>query len=127
MSYKSDCLFCEEDNPCAVHADKPKKQRPRKPTGSSLSASIPTPTPITSSSTQDDWVPALIEPKVHFSATETILTEDQLMFREMLRNLLPLLSAQDKVIYKEIMESPKSAAMMLRRTEVRRMLHGTLE
>lgn len=123
---QSGCLFCE-DEPCAIHADKPKKQRTRKPAGFAPSASIPSPTPTTSTPTSDDWVkvaPKRFEERVSRESTEQ--TQDELELREAIRNLEPLLSPETKLKFKDILQPHKDARLSKLGAEVRRYLDGTV-
>ena len=127
LPVQSGCLFCE-DEPCAIHADKPKKQRTRKPAGSAPSASIPSPIPTTSTPTSDDWVqtaPKKFEEKVSREELPEQI-QDELELREAIRNLEPLLHRRAKAQYRDMLQPRKDARLSKLGAEVRRYLNGTV-
>jgi hypothetical protein len=58
---------------------------------------------------------------------EQVLSEDDLMFREAVRNLYPILSTGERYKYRELVDTPKTASMSKQAAEVRRSLDGSME
>lgn len=116
------CLFCTEEEPCAAHVSKPKKQSIRKPRGTSPSVSTPTSIPSSSSPT-DDWFNA---PKqARFQVVEqTPLTTEELELKEAIINLWPILAPREQRRLKDFIHPPRDAKQLNRTVEVRRMLDG---
>lgn len=124
----SDCLFCTEDEPCAVHASKPAKKRTRKPSGSAPLESAPRPIQSTDESTSNDWFDAPRKSRFADRAEAAVtLTEDDLILREALRNLEPLMSDGTKARYHDLMYPPKTPDQSRRSAEIRRDRNGSVD
>jgi len=111
------CLFCG-DEACPAHADKVRKTKARKAA----------PVAKAQESTTEDWPTEKKESafKKRASESNVVLSQDDLLFREALRNLWPIISEQDKFRFKDIVEPPVGADVMKERVEVRRQINGNL-
>ena len=126
MPIMPDCLFCD-DVPCATHADKPKKAASSKKK-SPAPAPVAFEVPIAPPASEPDFI---IQPKVDRFANRAgkslVLSEDDLIFREAVRNLWDILDYSTQHRYMDLVRTPRTPAQAKRHSEVRRMLDGTAQ
>lgn len=110
-----------------THASKPTKKRTPKQTGSAPSASSQPVTNTGDTSTSPEWFGAQTRDKFSSKVVEAqVLSQGELMDREVLRTLEPLMSSQDKLKYHDQMHPPKDAHLSRLGAEIRRSLGGTV-
>ena len=106
-----------------THADKGLPQPRRKPRGSGRTASSPSSTPPIAEITSTDFPLAPKRSRFESKVAEaTELTQDELIEREAIRNLWPLLSSSEQRKHKDLIDPPKSASLSKKAAEVRRYL-----
>jgi hypothetical protein len=119
-----DCIFCG-DEPCVTHADRKKKPRKSKQTGSVQSESVLTSPQSLSPDTNSDlfaWNAAQESKFAAKAESASILSEDELIEREAIRNLAPILSKSALRTYHDQLETPKDARLSRQGAELRRQL-----
>jgi hypothetical protein len=120
LSSQVDCLFCEEGSPCVAHAPKEPKQRSRKPSGSSPSAST---LPITLNTASSIFDTSLAPAPTRFQDAELReLSEEERILREIVKTLEPILSRRDKATYRHLLEPKRNSYLSKKRQEVLRGL-----
>lgn len=120
-----DCLFCTDTEPCAVHMPKVKKAPVRK-APSKPKAQPSTSTELPRSTVAD---PFTVERRSKFAAAAkeaeaTPLTPDELILREAIRNLWPILSPSEQKKRSELVSPPRTSSMSKRRVEIMRSLNA---
>jgi hypothetical protein len=113
-------MFCGE-TPCVCFGKKSAKGFPKPSTAPSASTAEPTPSQLSEPSTSDDWLTTSSKPKLEAPAAR-VETQEELIWKEAIRNLEPLLSGQEKLRYASILQPQQDAALYQKGVEVRASL-----
>ena len=126
MGSNSDCLFCEDGNPCVTHSSKPKVRSAKAVSISPVIAIAPVESE--SDDTDADWFGG--EKQVnHFAEhiTEFQMSPDELSEREAIRNLWPILSASERNRHIDLVNIKLTPRQMKESAAVRRFLDANVQ